>query len=351
MTIGSLNAQSRGRVIRLIHNDPDVAAAIDSDFTHVVFERSIDGGITFEEFLPSSDRPPLEEDKVDYTMIDPLGSPNYYYRVKYINRKTGVCSDPSDPVEGAGLALLNVLSVAQMKQRYMFGIDLTNDQGEPLPDSVWEHYIFAAIEVLEHQIDIPILPTTFEGEMHDYYRSDYGQYNIIQLENYPVISVEDFTVQYPSGQNVVKFPPEWIRLDKNHGLLRIVPTAGTLSEILVGAGGSYLPAIYNGLPHLPDLFSVDYTAGFEDGKTPQNLLDIIGKIASMGPFNIFGDLIAGAGIANLSISIDGLSQNIGTTSSATNSGYGARLGQYVKEVKEQIPMLRRYYKGIRMVVA
>jgi hypothetical protein len=73
--------------------------------------------------------------------------------------------------------------------------------------------------------------------------------------------------------------------------------------------------------------------------------------ASLGPFHVFGDLIGGAGIANVSLSMDGLSQTIGTTSSATNAGYGARIINYLKQLKEQIPLLRRYYKGLRMVVA
>ena len=38
-----------------------------------------------------------------------------------------------------------------------------------------------------------------------------------------------------------------------------------------------------------------------------------------------GDLVIGAGIANISRSIDGLSQSIGTTASAENSAYSARI--------------------------
>lgn len=349
--IGSINAQARGRVIRLMHNDPGVPEAIESGFTHLLFERSTNGGLTFEEWMPTSERLVLEAGVVDYTTIDRSGSPNYYYRTKYINPRTNDCSDPSDPVIGTGLALLQVMTVAQLKARYLFGVSLTDDAGNPLPDSVFEHYILSAIEVIEHELDIPILPTSFLDEKSDYYRSDYPHYNIIQLENYPVIEVSAFRVQYPSGQNVIEFPLEWVRLDKHHGILRVVPTAGTLSQILIGQGGSFLPAIYNGLDHLPDLFSVDYIAGFEEGQIPNNILDLIGKLASLGPFNIFGDLIAGAGIATLSVSIDGLSQNIGTTSSATNAGYGARIIQYGKDLKDQIPMLRRFYKGIRMTVS
>jgi hypothetical protein len=119
--------------------------------------------------------------------------------------------------------------------------------------------------------------------------------------------------------------------------------------MMIGAGGSYLPVIYGGMGNLPHLFEIEYTAGFT--QLPANVLDVVGMIAAMGPLNIFGDLIAGAGIANVSLSIDGLSQSIGTTSSATNAGYGSRIIQYTKQVKDQIPLLRKFYKGVRSHVA
>lgn len=351
MGAGDIQADACGRRIRLVHNDPNIENVLAAGFDRLTIERSIDGGLTYSELTSPSSRPVLDATTPDYIYFDHFGDATYYYRTRYIDSRDGTLSDPSDAIEGAGLAIQSLLTVPQLKQRYLFGLDLTDDDGNEIPDSVYEHYILSAIAWFEHELDMPVLPTSFEEEMSDYYRTDYGAFNIIQLENYPVISVSEFSVDYPSGQNVIIFPQEWIRLDKHHGIVRIVPTAGALSEILIGQGGSYLPAIYNGLDHLPDLFSLTYTAGFEDGRVPRNIVDVIGKVASMGPFNIFGDLIIGAGIATVSTSIDGLSQNIGSTASATNSGYGSRIIQYGKEVKDWMPKLRRYYKGIRMIVA
>ena len=121
--------------------------------------------------------------------------------------------------------------------------------------------------------------------------------------------------------------------------------------MMIGQGGSFLPAVYNGMAYLPQLFHVDYTAGFEEGKVPRDLLDAIGMFASMGPLSIFGDLLGGAGIASSSISLDGLSQSINTTSSAENSGYSARVDRYEKMLRKQMPLLRSYFKGIRFTVA
>jgi len=112
--------------------------------------------------------------------------------------------------------------------------------------------------------------------------------------------------------------------------------------------GSFLPLLAAGNDFVPNILSVDYTAGFPEGEVPMDIRDAIGKYATFGPLNVAGDLIGGAGIASKSISIDGLSQNINTNSSATSAGYGARLIQYQKELKDVIPTLRRYYKGLRL---
>jgi len=117
------------------------------------------------------------------------------------------------------------------------------------------------------------------------------------------------------------------------------------------SGGSFLPLLAQGRPFVPNMIHVEYTAGFAAGKVPMTIRELIGKKASFGPLNIAGDLLCGAGIASQSIGIDGLSQSFNTTSSATNAGYGARLLQYGKEIKEQLETLKRYYRGIRLVVA
>ncbi len=347
-----IDAGATGTVIRIAVKDDSINDRIENGFERLVIERSEDLGLSWAEETLPSERPVLTQDQTTYTWIDRCGDPNYLYRTRYVGTIKGekTLSQPSDEIPGVGLAVRNLLTVDQLKARYMFGLDLTNDQGVPLEDDVFLHYILSAIRAFEHEVDVLLLPTTF-SEKHDYYRGDYHAFDFIKLDNSPVISVEQFRVQYPSGQNVVIFPPEWIRLNKLEGQVQVVPTSGTLAEILVGQGGSFLPAIYNGLDYLPQLFEINYTAGFEDGKVPRNIINAIGMMAAIGPFHIFGDLIAGAGIANISLSMDGLSQSIGTTSSATNAGYGARVGNYLKELKDALPKLRQYYRGIKFTVA
>lgn len=348
----SVLAQAHGTVIALTLTEDAISVIYQAGFRRVAVERSTDGGLSFSEITRPSDRPVIADGQTVVKYYDRRGDPNYLYRFRYAGVFDGVeeLSDPSAAIPGIGLATAGVLTVEQLKARYFFGVDLTNDKGEPLADAVWEHNILSAIRWMELQIDTPILPSSFV-ERHDYYRGDYSAFSFVKLDNCPVLSVESFRVQYPSGQNVIEFPLEWVRLHNAEGQIQIVPTAGTLSEILVGQGGAFLPAIYGGMAYLPDLFEISYTAGFAIGQVPRNIVDIIGLVAMTIPLGMFGDLVAGAGIANLSLSLDGLSQSIGTTASAENTAYGARIKEARELIKQQIPVLRRYYKGLKAVIA
>jgi len=292
----------------------------------------------------------LAEDQVVYTYVDLVGGNSYWYRTTYFNSDTSAESDPSESWQGDGDSALSLLSADDLKTNYLFGLDLTDDDGTEYPDSLYEFFIRSAVSWLEHRLDIPIVPRVIVDERHDYFREDYNKYIWMQLNESPVISVEGARLVLPGEQVVQEFESDWIHVQKDSGQLQLVPGTGTAGSILLGASGAYIPVIYGNNRFIPDAFRVDYTAGFEPGQVPPLILDVIGKKASFGPLNIAGDLLGGAGIASQAISIDGLSQSFNTTSSATNAGYGARLLQYSKEIKEVLPMLDRYYRGIRLTV-
>lgn len=340
-----------GTVIQLSVFDASVNEILAAKFDRIVVERSQDDAVTWEEATTPATRPALQKDQQSYIFRDFAGNENWLYRVRYFSTQRNELSQAGEPVLGSGLAIRNILTVAQLKSRYLFGIDLTNDDGVQLEDAVFEHYIIASIRWLERQIDVPILPTRFL-EAHDFYIQDYSKYGFILLDYYPVISVAAFNVKYTSSQNLLTYPLEWLRLDKNAGQLQIVPTAGNLSEVLIGQSGNFLSVLYGGSYQFPQLYEVDYVAGFGAGLVPRDIVDAIGMLAALGPLGIFGDLITGAGIGNLSLSMDGLSQSVTTTQSAMYGGYGSRVNQYSEAVKKSIPIIRSSLKRVGgMVVA
>jgi hypothetical protein len=304
----------------------------------------------FTELTIAATRIPLQQGKTLYEFDDINGAITYWYKTSYFHSTTLLESNQSDAHLGDDPSTANIMTVQQLKDIYLFGVNLTNDFGEPFPDIMFEWSIRWAIAHVQRELDLLVKPTQLV-ELYDYILDEYLQWTFIKLRESPVIKVDRVSVKWPSNTEVITFPQEWIQLRPDIGQINIVPTSGTLSQVLLTAGGSFLPLVASGRDFVPNIIEVDYTAGFPDGECPIEIRDLIGKYATFGPLNVAGDLVAGAAVASKSISIDGLSQSINTTASATNAGYGARLIQYLKEIKGVVPMLRRYYKGIRLQVA
>jgi len=259
-----------------------------------------------------------------------------------------------DPEQAANKRILQedlVMTADELKKIFLFGVDLTDDDGNPYPKELLEFYIKAAQQWLEVEIGGLKLCETTIPEQHDYRLTDYIQYSFIKLFRYPVQQVDQVAIQFPLSKNLLVFDSTWYRTESAGAQINLFPTQGTFSSIILSQGGSYVPLVYSGIEFVPHVMHVQYQAGFKKGQIPANILNIIGMKAALGPLNIAGDLIAGAGIATKSISIDGISQSIGTTASATNAGYGARILQYEKQISAEIPKLRDYYLGLQLVTA
>lgn len=319
--------------------------------TQKVYRSTTGATGVYSEITTPSTRVDFVAGVSSYYYNDLDGDDDYYYKISYFNTTTSNESTTSDLLSdsSAQYPALDIISVAELKEIYLFGLDLTNDQGIAYPDSLYEHYIASAVKSLEVKLDIPILERVYTDEEYDYYREDAKHFMYIFLSEYPVKSVESIKLVFPSNNTILEIPSGDIHLRKHSGQVQIIPTVGSnyvysFSHFPIGT----LPYYKAGIRNLPAYYRISYTAGLDP--VPANIKDVVGKIASFGPLNIAGDLLGGAGIASQSLSIDGLSQTFNTTSSATNAGYGARLLQYSKELKEIIPALRREYKGIRLMV-
>lgn len=345
-----VGSRAIGTVVQLSISEASVDDVIAATFTRIIVERSTNSGVSWAEVTKPADRPALQKGITTYRWSDFSGSENFLYRVRYFSPQLNQMSDAGEPVPGAGLAIRNLLTPADLLRRYLFGIDPTNDAGEPFTEDAYQHYILSAIRTLERWINIPILPTRFV-ERNDYHSQDHKAYMFMMLDYYPVISVESFKVMYQSQQSLTEYPAEWLRVDRDVGHLQIVPTSGNLSQVMMNQNGLVMSS-FMARSYYPHLYEVIYTAGFEEGRVPRDVLDVIGMLASLGPLGIFGDLITGAGIGNLSLSMDGLSQSVTTTQSAMYGGYGSRVNQYNEQVKQMVPRIKDYYRRVaNMTVA
>lgn len=249
-----------------------------------------------------------------------------------------------------------LISVKQLRERFLFGIDVTDGEGNPLPDEVFQSYLDTAISLLEHDLDIAITPRTYAGdcaELKDYRSNDYIEWGYFQLNNIPIIEVKQIRAHY-QGQDILKYPPEWYRIQKHDGIVRLIPNTTGSAQFMADASTSYLPELFRNQGVVPLLWEIDYTAGFKNGEVPIILNTAIGVLAAVVALINLSDLVLGAGIASQSIGLDGLSQAVTLTASAENNTNSAKIldwkrllwGDSVNSPNQGIiRTLRTFYQG------
>lgn len=242
-----------------------------------------------------------------------------------------------------------IMSPSELKELYFFGVSVTTQDGREMPDETIATYIRSAQREIETYLNIKLQKQIIE-ENKDFVREDFKNWNFIRCTYYVN---KPFLVQGNlNGVKQIEYPVEWLssketnQEDQYFRQIYLVPNAGTADITAVYSG--ITPHVgFLGTKFIPNYWKVRYCTGFS--KTPEDLLNFAGKLAAINVFHIMGDLILGAGIASQSIGIDGLSQSISTTSSATNAGYGSRITGYLADLKIAWPRLKSYYSGLEMM--
>lgn len=233
-----------------------------------------------------------------------------------------------------------------LRDNYLFGIPLEDMYGNKMKEGMLEHYIRAAVEYTQRMLQIVINPVDITDEQHDYYQNDFENWAYIKLHKRPILSVSSISMNF-GNQKMFDIPQEWIRVNGIPGDIQLFPVSGSSGSMILTANGSMFAPMLNGLfQFAPQIWSVSYTAGMAD--IPDDIVEYIMKRASIGILQVWGDLIIGAGIANQTISIDGLSQSIGTTQSPEFTGAGARIKNYQDDMKLLEQHLKDTYVGINL---
>jgi hypothetical protein len=241
-----------------------------------------------------------------------------------------------------------VISAVEMLELYFYGISLTDQDGKVISTQMMEFYLDAATEEIEKELQIKIMPTIVM-ENSDFVYDDYRSWGYTRW-TYPVKEAYAL-VGFIGDVEQITYPAEWISIKRSNDHIQfrntfLVPTNGTATTNSIVYSGVSPSIGFFGNRSVPNYWTLTYCTGFD--KAPKDILNFIGKMASINLFHILGDIILGAGIASQSIGIDGLSQSISTTSSATNAGYGARVSGYIADNKAALPKLKAVYKGFEM---
>jgi hypothetical protein len=246
-----------------------------------------------------------------------------------------------------------VFSADELKNLYFLGIPITDANGNPMSDTDIEFHIRTAQEGIENLLSLKFQRQVYEENM-DW---DYDQWKAWGFIHTTYMVRKALRLQgFFNTTQQIDYPEEWLSAKKAndgikyHRTMNLVPihgSANSLSNNVTYVG--IAPHLgYLGNKTIPNYWVARYITGWE--RVPNDILDVVGKLAAINIFHQLGDLIVGAGIASKSISVDGLSQSISTTSSATNAGYGARIIGYLKDLERMIPQLSLYYKHITIGV-
>jgi hypothetical protein len=247
-----------------------------------------------------------------------------------------------------------VLSPNELRDLYLYGINLKSRDGSELPVYVWEQKIKAAQEQVEKFLAIKLI-RQLVSESLTYYRDDY-------LNNLPILNCS-LPVNKPitlmgllNNTEQLKYPIEWSNYYQDSDeiatrRINIVPSGTAIgvstSVILMGVTAQLG---IRSLNMVPNYWYVQYISGWKPGKLPIDILDVVGKLASVQILAIMGDLVLAPGLSGQSLSIDGLSQSLNTVISSKGGAFSGRISQYLQDIKDTLERLKRNYTGINFAV-
>jgi len=244
------------------------------------------------------------------------------------------------------------MSSSDLIRRYFFGIPLFDANGNTMSTQQIERHINSAKEQLEGYLDLK-LGKQIITENVSFIRQEWLNWGYIPT-SFPVLSVISLD-GYVGSYREIQYPHEWLSIKEStdnsapHRQVHLVPTGGNIEGTSVLYSGISPHIGWFGSKTVPNYWQITYCTSFN--QVPEDIIDVMGKLASINIFNQMGDIALGqAGLASTSISIDGLSQSVGTTNSATNAAFGARIINYQKEIKTALPDLKSKYKGIGFIV-
>lgn len=285
----------------------------------------------YTEVIPYWNEVPVLDPETQEPIVDDFGNPV----VKYVSTT-------------------NLPSPDEVRRKWCFGLPLATDQGVPMTDEDIVGYMNGAIRRMERELGIFLKPTIIacngeerglipgedfdrEEPPYDYDHKQWFSYGFLQLRERPVLELHEYKLVLPNNQIIFDFmtKPEWLKVNKLGGQVRIVPYAG--DPTIYNLAGSTL----SGYPFLtgvvqtnvPHMIYVSYAAGYELGKIPHDIVIATTKMAVIDILGVAGDAVM-VGISSTSTSIDGLSESVSLTASATSATYGAHIKQLKDEVDD-----------------
>ena len=229
-----------------------------------------------------------------------------------------------------------ILTPDDLRYTYLWGVDFKASNGDTFTDKQIKFTIDSALAEMERYLQYNFVKRVVKCNpgKDDVYDIESNGYSVrfnnqLLLDNVPVLSIERCIFVSPYDTKLLDMK-DWIFLDKATGKIVFRPKHNALSS------GALMPFHFGNwqLAAYQHAFKVDYTVGLENAsKVPDDVRDIIGKIAAMKLLNTIGDGLI-AGFSSSSLSMDGVSESFSSTQSATSAYFGARIKVYQDDVMQ-----------------
>lgn len=328
--------------------------------------------------IPDEENPPIG---VNGDIIDRNITPHTLYSYRYVDFEK-VDQDENDYVcsnwvrnggnEAIGYTFGNykvasgtwgtVVTPDDLRFTYLWGTDFKATNGQSYTDEQIQYFIDSAVAEMERRLDITIkkrrirfnaaergLVKDFDYDIdeavYDFRYARIARYGLIKTRQRPIIKLHSLKLlsRFSSFTDLTSTTV----VDKTKGLLKLMNRPLKPSETSSGiqtAIGMYGKETRG----LQLFYAIDYDAGFETSDdVPQDLRQIIAKMAAVSLLNIIGDGLM-SGFSSSSLSMDGLSESFSSTQSATSAYFGARIKEYKDDIETYVKQNR--YKFTNMPI-
>lgn len=252
-----------------------------------------------------------------------------------------------------------VMSPSNLIDLYLSGIPLCYPNGGKITEYTIKQKIQSAQKEIENLLSIKINRQLWE-ERKDFVAEEVKRWGYIKSTF--LISEPEKLSGFINNVQQVKYPKNWLSIksgsDKSQARnMFLVPNTGGQGAQMDMGGYEWSGVTphmgWFGSDFIPNYWKMEYWTGWCPKDVPADLIEAIGKYASIQILAITGDLIYGAGIGNQSVSLDGISQQYSTTKGGGKGAFAGRVGQYADELfgaGGQIERLKGEYLGINFRV-
>lgn len=235
-----------------------------------------------------------------------------------------------------------LLTVAQLKSRFLKGIPLAFPNGDTFSDDDLKDQIFLA----SNEVEL-LLGTTLTREQrkekHGFKNQDYRAFIHITAEWGPMQSIEELAIVSADGHNIFNIPCTWIETSQfTKRIINVIPLLASYGvnsvEGAQGNAGVAFLTVLGGLNWVPSYWQIKYTSGLADdkGQIPVPVNELVGVVAAI---NILSEIGPTWIYNSQSQTQDGISQS--------SSGLGPRIYEMrINDLRDRKDTLEKKLKAL-----